>query len=112
MNTEDNLHLSKIERQVGTLKLAVLILGAALIFNSANKSGLLGEYKFVADKIEVKKIILKNSREVVGKIYYDELIGTVIELENNNQLISINPNNIKFLEKTDIDDKVLKTISP
>ena len=69
MNTEDNLHLSKIERQVGTLKLAVLILGAALIYNSANKSGLLGEYKFVADKIEVKKIILKNSREVVGKIY-------------------------------------------
>ena len=61
MNTEDNLHLSKIERQVGTLKLAVLILGAALIYNSANKSGLLGEYKFVADKIEVKKIILKNS---------------------------------------------------
>ena len=79
MNTEDNLHLSKIERQVGTLKLAVLILGAALIYNSANKSGLLGEYKFVADKIEVKKIILKNSREVVGKIYYDELIGTVNE---------------------------------
>ena len=60
----------------------------------------------------VKKIILKNSREVVGKIYYDELIGTVMELENNNQLISINPNKIKFIEKTDLEDKVLKTISP
>ena len=38
MNTEENLNLSKIERQVGTLKLAVLILGAALIYNSANNS--------------------------------------------------------------------------
>ena len=61
----------KLEKQIGTLKFVVLIMAAALIYNSAMKTGMFGDYRITANTLAVKKIILNQT-------YYPHAVHTIL----------------------------------
>ena len=56
---ENNSDKFEIRKQIGTLKFVILIMAAALIYNSAMKTGMFGDYRITAHTIAAKKILLK-----------------------------------------------------
>ena len=61
MSNENNEKFEKLEKQIGTLKFVVLIMAAALIYNSAVKTGMLGDYRITANTLAIKTIIIKGN---------------------------------------------------
>ena len=57
MSNENNETFEKLEKQIGTLKFVVLIMAAALIYNSAVKTGMLGDYRITANTLAIKTMI-------------------------------------------------------
>ena len=55
MKDNNEEKFEKLEKQIGTLKFVILIMAAALIYNSAIKTGMLGDYKITANTIAAKK---------------------------------------------------------
>ena len=101
----------KLEKQIGTLKFVVLIMAAALIYNSAMKTGMFGDYRITAHTIAAKKILLKgDNNKNLGTINVDENNQVSIILLNEDSQININPQNIKFLEINDSVDKITFSI--
>ena len=107
----DNEKFEKLEKQIGTLKFVVLIMAAALIYNSAMKTGMFGDYRITANTLAVKSIILKGiNNENLGTLGVDENNQVSIILTNKNSQIDIKPNNIKFIEINDSIDKIILSI--
>ncbi|MBT7542707.1 MAG: hypothetical protein HN613_01390 [Gammaproteobacteria bacterium] len=106
-NNED---YEKLEKQVGTLKFVVLIMAAALIYNSAIKTGMLGEYKITASTIAAQTILLKgNNNTNLGKISVDKDNKISITLSSEKNQIIIDPSKIELIEINDsIDSVILK----
>jgi hypothetical protein len=101
----------KLEKQIGTLKFVVLIMAAALIYNSAIKTGMFGDYRITAKTLAVKNIILKgDNNENLGMLGVDENNQVSITLTNKNSQIKLNPSDIKFLEINDSVDKIIFSI--
>jgi hypothetical protein len=101
----------KLEKQIGTLKFVVLIMAAALIYNSAIKTGIFGDYRITAKTLAVKNIILKgDNNENLGMLGVDENNQVSITLTNKNSQIKLNPSDIKFLEINDSVDKIIFSI--
>jgi len=101
----------KLEKQIGTLKFVVLIMAAALIYNSAMKTGMFGDYRITAKTIAVKNIILKgDNNENLGTLGVDENNQVSIILTGKNSQINIKPSDIKFLEINDSVDKIILSI--
>ena len=107
----DNEKFEKLEKQIGTLKFVVLIMAAALIYNSAMKTGMFGDYRITANTLAVKSIILKGiNNENLGTLGVYENNQVSIILTNKNSQIDIKPNNIKFIEINDSIDKIILSI--
>tara|TARA_B100001996_G_scaffold34424_1_gene25779 strand:- start:1032 stop:1367 length:336 start_codon:yes stop_codon:yes gene_type:complete len=106
----NDMKFEKLEKQIGTLKFVVLIMAVALIYNSAKKTGMLGEYKIYANTISAKNILLKgDNNKNLGKFtVYDNEVS--ITLSNKNNQLNISPEKIKFLEVNDSIDKIVFTI--
>ena len=101
----------KLEKQIGTLKFVVLIMAAALIYNSAIKTGMFGDYRITSNTLAVKNIILKGeNNENLGMLGVDENNQVSITLTNKNSQIKLNPSDIKFLEINDSVDKIILSI--
>jgi len=106
----NNEKFEKLEKQIGTLKFVILIMAVALIYNSAKKTGMLGDYKITANTIAVKSILLKgDNNKNLGKISVDDN-EVSITLSNKNNQLNISPEKIKFLEINDAVDKIIFTI--
>ena len=107
-NNDENYE--KLEKQIAPFKFVVLIMAAALIYNSAVKTGMLGDYKITANTISAKTILLKGNNNTnlgifsVGK---DNKISiTLSGIENQ---IIIDPNKIEFIEINDpVDNLILR----
>ena len=111
MSNENNEKFEKLEKQIGTLKFVVLIMAAALIYNSAVKTGMLGDYRITANTLAIKKIIIKgNNNENLGILSVNENNQVSIVLTDRENQISIKPNNIKFIEINDSVDQVILNI--
>ena len=111
--TKDNNQekFEKLEKQIGTLKFVILIMAAALIYNSAMKTGMFGDYRITANTLAVKKIILKgNNNENLGTLGIDENNQISIILTEKNSQINIKPSDIQFLEINDSVDKIILSI--
>ena len=86
-------------------------MAAALIYNSAMKTGMFGDYRITANTLAVKSIILKGiNNENLGTLGVDENNQVSIILTNKNSQIDIKPNNIKFIEINDSIDKIILSI--
>ena len=110
-NDKNNEKFEKLEKQIGTLKFVILIMAAALIYNSAMKTGMFGDYRITANTLAVKKIILKgNNNENLGTLGIDENNQISIILTEKNSQINIKPSNIQFLEINDSVDKIILSI--
>jgi len=100
-----------LEKQIGTLKFVILIMAVALIYNSAMKTGMFGEYRITANTIVVKKILIKGDQnENLGNISVDENNQVSFILTNKDNQLSIQPDNIKFLENNDLLDRIILEI--
>ena len=107
-NSEKNY--DKLVKQIGTLKFIVLIMAVALIFDSAKKIGLFGDYNIIANSVSSKKIYLKgDDNKNYGKLSVEGNKISITLLDENNQII-INPNNIEFFELDDSTDKLILKI--
>tara|TARA_Y100000996_G_C22481475_1_gene626354 strand:+ start:626 stop:964 length:339 start_codon:yes stop_codon:yes gene_type:complete len=107
----NNDKFEKLEKQIGTLKFVILIMAAALIYNSAMKTGIFGDYRITAHTLAVKKILLKGeNNKNLGELIVDENNQVSIVLLNKDNQINIGPENIKFLEINDSVDKVTFSI--
>ncbi len=107
----NNEKFEKLEKQIGTLKFVVLIMAAALIYDSAMKIGIFADYKITANTISAKKILLKGkSGENLGVLSVDENNLVSIVLTGKNNKINIHPEKIKFLEINDSEDKVILSL--
>ena len=92
-NDKNNEKFEKLEKQIGTLKFVILIMAAALIYNSAMKTGMFGDYRITANTLAVKKIILKgNNNENLGTLGIDENDQiSIILTEKNSQIFDETP---------------------
>ncbi|MFL2559958.1 MAG: hypothetical protein ACJ0QT_02260 [Gammaproteobacteria bacterium] len=107
----NNENYEKLEKQIGTLKFVVLIMAAALIYNSAVKTGMLGDYKITANTIAAKKILLKgNNNSSLGIFSVSEDNKISITLSGIENKIIIDPNKIEFMEINDSVDNLLLRI--
>ena len=111
MSNENNEKFEKLEKQIGTLKFVVLIMAVALIYNSAVKTGMFGDYRITANTLAIKKIIIKgNNNENLGVLSVNEDNQVNIVLTDRKNQINIEPGNIKFLEINDSIDQVILSI--
>ena len=111
MSNENNEKFEKLEKQIGTLKFVVLIMAVALIYNSAVKTGMFGDYRITANTLAIKKIIIKgNNNENLGVLSVNEDNQVNIVLTNRKNQINIEPSNIKFLEINDSIDQVILSL--
>ena len=100
--------IEKLEKQIGTLKFVILIMAAALIYNSAMKIGLFGDYRITANTLAVKTILLKGKdNQNLGTLSVDNNNSVSISLADNNHQIIIKPENIQFLEIDDFADEII-----
>ena len=103
--------IEKLEKQIGTLKFVVLIMAVALIYNSAVKTGMFGDYRITANTLAIKKIIIKgNNNENLGVLSVNEDNQVNIVLTDRKNQINIEPDNIKFLEINDSIDQVILSL--
>ena len=106
MSNENNEKFEKLEKQIGTLKFVVLIMAAALIYNSAVKTGMLGDYRITANTLAIKKIIIKgNNNENLGVLSVNENNQVSIVLtDRENQIIDRLSNlaDLKTLSRSEI----------
>ena len=110
-NDKNNEKFEKLEKQIGTLKFVILIMAAALIYNSAMKTGMFGDYRITANTLAVKKIILKgNNNENLGTLGIDENNKIRNIITEKNSQINIKPSDIQFLEINDSVDKIILSI--
>ena len=108
MSNENNEKFEKLEKQIGTLKFVVLIMAVALIYNSAVKTGMFGDYRITANTLAIKKIMIKgNNNENLGVLSVNEDNQVNIVLTDRKNQINIEPGNIKFLEINDSIDQVI-----
>ena len=111
MSNENNEKFEKLEKQIGTLKFVVLIMAVALIYNSAVKTGMFGDYRITANTLAIKKIIIKgNNNENLGVLSVNEDNQVNIVLTDRKNQINIEPGNIKFLEINDSIDQVILSV--
>ena len=111
MSNENNEKFEKLEKQIGTLKFVVLIMAAALIYNSAVKTGMLGDYRITANTLAIKTIIIKgHNNENLSVLSVNENNHVSIVLTDKENQINIKPSNIKFLEINDSIDQVILKI--
>ena len=111
MSNENNEKFEKLEKQIGTLKFVVLIMAVALIYNSAEKTGMFGDYRITANTLAIKKIIIKgNNNENLGVLSVNEDNQVNIVLTDRKNQINIEPDNIKFLEINDSIDQVILSL--
>ena len=111
MSNENNEKFKKLEKQIGTLKFVVLIMAVALIYNSAVKTGMFGDYRITANTLAIKKIIIKgNNNENLGVLSVNEDNQVNIVLTDRKNQINIEPDNIKFLEINDSIDQVILSL--
>jgi small nuclear ribonucleoprotein (snRNP)-like protein len=111
MSNENNEKFEKLEKQIGTLKFVVLIMAVALIYNSAVKTGMFGDYRITANTLAIKKIIIKgNNNENLGVLSVNEDNQVNIVLTDRKNQINIEPGNIKFLEINDSIDQVILSL--
>lgn len=111
MSNENNEKFEKLEKQIGTLKFIVLIMAVALIYNSAVKIGMFGDYRITANTLAIKKIIIKgNNNENLGVLSVNEDNQVNIVLTDRKNQINIEPGNIKFLEIKDSIDQVILSL--
>ena len=111
MSNENNEKFEKLEKQIGTLKFVVLIMAVALIYNSAVKTGMFGDYRITANTLAIKKIIIKgNNNENLGVLSVNEDNLVNIVLTDRKNQINIEPGNIKFLEINDSIDQVILSL--
>ena len=111
MSNENNEKFEKLEKQIGTLKFVVLIMAVALIYNSAVKTGMFGDYRITANTLAIKKIIIKgNNNENLGVLSVNEDNQVNIVLTDRTNQINIEPSNIKFLEINDSIDQVILSL--
>tara|TARA_X000000368_G_C22461019_1_gene463353 strand:- start:110 stop:451 length:342 start_codon:yes stop_codon:yes gene_type:complete len=111
MSNENNEKFEKLEKQIGTLKFVVLIMAVALIYNSAVKTGMFGDYRITANTLAIKKIIIKgNNNENLGVLSVNEDNQVNIVLTDRKNQINIEPDNIKFLEINDSIDQVILSL--
>jgi len=109
--SDNSEKFENLEKQIGTLKFVVLIMAVALIYNSAMKTGMFGEYRITANTIVAKKILLKGEQnQNLGNISVDENNKISFILSNKDNQLSIQPDNIKFLENTDSVDRIILKI--
>ena len=86
-------------------------MAAALIYNSAVKTGMLGDYRITANTLAIKTIIIKgNNNENLGVLSVNENNQVSIVLTDKENQINIKPSNIKFLEINDSIDQVILKI--
>ena len=111
MSNENNEKFEKLEKQIGTLKFVVLIMAVALIYNSAVKTGMFGDYRITANTLAIKKIMIKgNNNENLGVLSVNEDNQVNIVLTDRKNQINIEPGNIKFLEINDSIDQVILSL--
>ena len=102
-----DVKIEKLEKQIGTLKFVILIMAAALIYNSAMKIGLFGDYRITANTLAVKTILLKgDDNKNLGTLSVDNNSVSIPLIDNNHQII-IKPEDIQFLEIDDSADKII-----
>ena len=107
-NNEENYE--KLVKQIGTLKFIVLIMAVALIFDSAKKIGIFGDYNIIANSVSSKVIFLKgNDNKNYGKLSVEDNKVSITLLDEKNQII-VNPDNIQFLELNDSTDRLILKI--
>lgn len=108
MKDNNEEKFEKLEKQIGTLKFVILIMAAALIYNSAIKTGMLGDYKITANTIAAKKIILKgDNNQNLGILSVSDKNQVSIILNNADKQIKIKPDNIKFYKIDDSVDEII-----
>jgi len=108
MKDNNQEKFEKLEKQIGTLKFVILIMAAALIYNSAIKTGMLGDYKITANTVAAKKIILKgDNNQNLGILSVSDKNQVSIILNNADKQIKIKPDNIKFYKIDDSVDKII-----
>ena len=109
MNNNDE-NYEKLVKQIGTLKFVILIIAVALIFDSAKRIGLFGDYNITANSVSANTILLKGKdNKSYGKLSVEENSVSIFLLNDENQ-ININPSNIEFLEIDDSTDKLILKI--
>ena len=102
--------IEKLVKQIGTLKFVILIMAVALIFDSAKRIGLFGDYNITANNVSANTILLKGKdNKSYGKLSVEENSVSIFLLNDENQ-ININPSNIEFLEIDDSTDKIILKI--
>jgi len=109
MNNNDE-NYEKLVKQIGTLKFVILIMAVALIFDSAKRIGIFGNYNITANTLSANTILLKGKdNKSYGTLIVDENSVSITLLDNENQ-ININPNNIEFIKIDDYTDKIILKI--
>ena len=72
MNNNDE-NYEKLVKQIGTLKFVILIMAVALIFDSAKRIGLFGDYNITANTVSANTILLKGKdNKSYGKLSVEE----------------------------------------
>ena len=109
MNNNDE-NYEKLVKQIGTLKFVILIMAVALIFDSAKRIGIFGNYNITANTLSANTILLKGKdNKSYGTLIVDENSVSITLLDSENQ-ININPNNIEFIKIDDYTDKIILKI--
>ena len=108
MQKNNDGKFEKLEKQIGTLKFVILIMAAALIYNSAMKTGILGDYTITAHTVSAKTIMLKGkNNQSLGVLTVDDNNQVSIVLKNKEKQLDIKPEKIKFYEINDSVDKII-----
>lgn len=98
----------KLEKQIGTLKFVILIMAAALIYNSAMKTGMFGDYTITAHTVTAKTIMLKGkNNQNLGVLTVDDNNQVSIVLTHGEKQLDIKPEKIRFYEINDSVDKII-----
>ena len=84
MNNNDE-NYEKLVKQIGTLKFVILIMAVALIFDSAKRIGLFGDYNITANSVSANTILLKGK----DNKSYGKLTGLRMDLLRQKKFLKI-----------------------